>query len=193
MSDKKAIFLDKDGTLIRDVPYNTDPEKIELLAGVLLGLQRLHSRGYMFFIVTNQSGVAKGYFDEQALEGVAERMRQLLGEYGVTLSGFYFCPHHPDGSVKSYSRYCDCRKPSPGLLLKAAGAYGINLKESWMLGDILDDVEAGNRAGCRTILIDPLGQERRRMSGGYRTPSFIAENFGEATDLVLMNASYGKV
>ncbi|WP_353195689.1 HAD family hydrolase [Parapedobacter defluvii] len=193
MPNKRAIFLDKDGTLIRDVPYNADPGKIELLAGVADGLRKLGSLGYSFFVVTNQAGVAKGYFKEEALAGVENRLQQLLHGSGVTLSGFYYCPHHPEGTVQAYIRPCHCRKPQPGLLLEAAEACGINLGDSWMVGDILDDVEAGNRAGCKTVLIDGLGHERRKGLNGYRSPSYIADSFSEAADLIIKNTGYGKI
>ncbi|WP_090606011.1 D-glycero-alpha-D-manno-heptose-1,7-bisphosphate 7-phosphatase [Parapedobacter koreensis] len=187
MPNKKAIFLDKDGTLIRDVPYNADPSKMELLAGVADGLRQLSTLGYTFFVVTNQAGVAKGYFREEALAGVEDRLQQLLSDSGVTLAGFYYCPHHPEGAVQAYTKRCHCRKPMPGLLLEAAVMYGISLGDSWMVGDILDDVEAGNRAGCKTVLIDELRHERKKPLDGYRHPAYIADNFSEAANLILKN------
>lgn len=193
MSNKRAIFLDKDGTLIRDVPYNADPSKIELLTGVADGLRLLDSLGYAFFVITNQAGVAKGFFSEEALVDVEAKLQQLLGKSGVALSGFYYCPHHPEGAVQAYTKRCNCRKPSPGLLLEAAATYGINLGDSWMVGDILDDIEAGNRAGCKTMLIDGLGHERQKAHNGYRRPSYIADSFSEATDWIVKNTEHGKI
>lgn len=185
--------MDKDGTLIRDVPYNADPGKIELLTGVADGLRLLGSLGYSFFVITNQAGVAKGYFNEEALIDVEDKLQQLLGESGVTLSGFYYCPHHPEGTVQAYTKRCDCRKPLPGLLLEAAATYGINLGDSWMVGDILDDIEAGNRAGCKTMLIDGLRHERQKEHSGYRSPSYIADSFSEATEWIVKNTGHGKI
>src|SRR5512135_594119 len=98
----RAVFLDKDGTLIVDEPYNVDPERVELLPGVLEGLQKLQAAGYRLIVVTNQSGVARGLFPGSALLGVEERLRQLLAKAGVPLAGFYYCPHHPQGIVASY-------------------------------------------------------------------------------------------
>lgn len=181
---QKAIFLDKDGTLIPDIPYNVIPEKITLHGGAVEGLQKLRDAGSVFIVVSNQSGVARGFFDEKALAGVAEKLRQLLAAAGITLLDFYFCPHHPDGSHPEYSRTCDCRKPQPGMLQKAAAEHGIDLAQSWMIGDILHDVEAGNRAGCRTVLIDN-GGETEWLSGSFRTPTFTAANLSEAADLIL--------
>src|SRR4051812_44705234 len=151
---RKAVFLDKDGTLIPDIPYNVDPSRIILEGGALEGLKLLGDAGFALLLVSNQPGVAHGYFRERDLLAVGERIGDLLGAAGVRLEGFYYCPHHPEGSVPEYSRVCDCRKPKIGLLLKAERDYGLDLSRSWMVGDILNDVEAGNRAGCGTVLID---------------------------------------
>ena len=175
----RAVFLDKDGTLIADKPYNVDPDRVELLPGVLPGLQRLHTAGYRLIVVTNQSGVARGLFPESALAGLEARLRQLLWMAHVPLAGFYYCPHHPQGCVTPYALDCTCRKPRPGLLLKAASTHHINLAQSWMMGDILDDVEAGHRAGCRTILIDN-GNETEWQLSPQREPQQRVKSFVEA-------------
>lgn len=180
----KAIFLDKDGTLIPDIPYNVNPQLITLQADVIDGLKRLQNEGYLFIIISNQSGVARGYFEEQALEGVEQRLKELLSREGITLSGFYYCPHHADGTVEGYNIDCDCRKPQPGMLLQAANEYDIDLSASWMIGDILNDVEAGNRAGCRTVLINN-GNETEWLEGNYRIPSIISGSINQATDAIL--------
>src|SRR5512133_1275159 len=138
----RAVFLDKDGTLIDDVPYNVDPACMRLLAGVAEGLRCLHSAGYRLIVVSNQSGVARGYFPVEALRAVEMRLRGLLVEAGVPLDGFYYCPHHPDGTEPGYAIECECRKPAPGLILQAAFEHGIDLGRSWLAGDILNDLEA---------------------------------------------------
>jgi len=149
-----AVFLDKDGTLIENVPYNIDPALIRLADGALQSLDLLQQAGYQVIVVSNQSGVARGYFGERDLIPVESRLRQQLAEGSVALSGFYYCPHHPEGALQLYSRECVCRKPKPGMLFEAARHHRINLSTSWLIGDILDDIESGNRAGCRTILLD---------------------------------------
>jgi D-glycero-D-manno-heptose 1,7-bisphosphate phosphatase len=181
---ERAVFLDKDGTLIADVPYNVDPRRILLLPGVETGLARLHAAGYRLVVVTNQSGVARGYFPESALWVVEAHLRALLLAAGVPLSGFYYCPHHPDGVVSAYARACDCRKPAPGLLLRAARELGIDLHRSWCVGDILHDVEAGRRAGCRTVLLC-TGHETEWHLGPRRVPHAIARDFDEAVAVIL--------
>lgn len=154
----KVVFLDKDGTLINDVPYNVDPDLIILQERAVKGLQKLQDAGYKFIVVSNQSGVARGYFEEQALVNVREKLAQLLAANQIALEGFYYCPHHPEAKNKAYAVACQCRKPMPGMLLRAAQEHQIDLRASWMIGDILNDIEAGNRAGCHTILIDNGGE-----------------------------------
>jgi len=180
----KAVFLDKDGTLIEDVPYNVDPEKIQLCAGALEALQVLAAAGYQIFIITNQSGVARGYFPETALITVEKHLRQLLNTVGVFLAGFYYCPHHPQGVVAKFAIDCNCRKPSAGLLEKAAGENQLILHQSWMVGDILNDVEAGNIAGCRTILLNN-GNETEWQLSKSRSPDFIVNNLLEAAAVIV--------
>jgi D-glycero-D-manno-heptose 1,7-bisphosphate phosphatase len=178
-SPQKAVFLDKDGTLIHDVPYNVDPAKITLASGAMEGLQRIQEMGYLLIVVTNQAGIAKGYFSEEALTGVQLKISELLSAAKVRLDGFYYCPHHPEGSVAPYSRACACRKPMPGLLWQAAKDFHVDLSRSWMIGDILNDVEAGKRAGCRTILIDN-GNETEWRLNQFRTPDYRLADLCEA-------------
>lgn len=147
------VFLDKDGTLIDDVPYNVDPNLIRLRPGAGEALRSLHEQGWRIVVVSNQSGVARGLFPVSALAAVEARLRELLSEYAVPLAACEFCPHHPDGIDDRYSFPCECRKPAPGLLLKAAKSLQCDLQRSWMIGNELSDVEAGHRAGCRTIML----------------------------------------
>lgn len=172
----KAIFIDKDGTLIPDIPYNVNPELITISADAIEGLKKLHNSGYLLVIISNQSGISKGYFEPEALRKVENKLKSLLRAENIKLSGFYFCPHQPQDS-------CDCRKPKPGLILKAAQELEIDVSQSWMIGDILNDVEAGNRAGCNTILIDN-GGETEWLEGEYRHPSFLARNINQSADII---------
>jgi histidinol-phosphate phosphatase family protein len=183
----KAVFLDKDGTLVDDVPNNVEPERIVLCRGAGPALRLLARLGYRLFVVTNQPGIAFGHFAAAAMEVVSGRLRDLLLREQLALDGFYFCPHHPEGTVAPWATACHCRKPLPGLLLKAALDYGIDLRASWMVGDILHDVEAGNRAGCRTILIDN-GNETEWRLGPRRVPTRMAPDLYTAAVLI---ASHG--
>lgn len=181
--ENKAVFLDKDGTLVVDVPYNVDPAKIRLTTGAIEGLQALHRAGYLLVVISNQSGIARGYFPEAALGAVEERLRGLLAEHDIPLAGFYYCPHHPEGVVEEYAIVCSCRKPAPGLLLQAARDHNIDLEQSWFIGDILDDVEAGHRGGCRTILIDN-GNETKWQLSAQHSPDYICSNLAHAASII---------
>jgi D-glycero-D-manno-heptose 1,7-bisphosphate phosphatase len=180
----RAIFVDKDGTLVEDVPYNADSALLRLTDSAGPALARLRRAGYRIVVVSNQSGVARGRFPQDALDAVEARLRDLLASHGVALDGVYWCPHHPHGLLARYAVRCDCRKPAPGLLLRAAGDLGLDLASSWMVGDILDDVEAGHRAGCRSVLVDRGGETEWRLSP-ERSPDAVAPNLGEAADLIL--------
>ncbi len=160
----RAIFLDKDGTLLENVSYNANPALLELTWQAGQALQMLQQMGYALFIVTNQSGVAQGLFTEAALDLVRHRLSDLLAQYGVILSGFYYCPHSTEGMVTRYTVPCTCRKPMPGMLYRAAGEHDIDLAQSWMIGDVLNDIEAGRRAGCKTVLIDNGNETEWRLS-----------------------------
>jgi D,D-heptose 1,7-bisphosphate phosphatase len=179
----KAVFLDKDGTVIDNLPFKADPGRMTLARGAAAGLQRFNRLGYLLLVVSNQPGVAFGRFGPAALAVVERRLRQLLWGEGLPLAGFYYCPHHPHGSVPEYARLCTCRKPWPGMLLRAATEHGIDLRASWMAGDILDDVEAGRRAGCRTVLIDNGGETVWRRSR-LRWPDVTAPDLDAAARLV---------
>ena len=183
MAVKRAVFLDKDGTLVKNVPFNVDPERIVLSDGALEALQRLRQAGYAFAVVSNQPGVALGCYPFEALAAVEARLRALLASGGVELTGCYWCPHAPPSTDTRYER-CRCRKPSPELLLRAARTHGIDLSRSWMIGDILDDVEAGHRAGCRSVLLD-TGSETVWRRSAWRIPDHIVTSFADAASAIL--------
>lgn len=176
-ASRRAVFLDKDGTLVEDVPWSADPASTRLLPGAREGVAALARAGYRLFIVSNQPGVARGCFPEAALTAVARRLEELVGGAGACLSGFYYCPH--DGAAG-----CACRKPSPGMIVRACREHGLDPARSWMVGDILDDVEAGRRAGCRTVMIDN-GHETEWVSGPLRAPHFTARDLEETARRIL--------
>jgi D-glycero-D-manno-heptose 1,7-bisphosphate phosphatase len=180
----RAVFLDKDGTLVENVPYNVDPARIVLAAGAADALRTLASAGYLIVVVSNQSGVARGLFDVSRLADVERALRDLLLHEGVSLDGFYYCPHLPDGSVAEYAIACECRKPAPGMLLRAADELGIDLDRSWMVGDTLDDVEAGRAAGCRTVFVD-VGNETEWVRSSAREPDHVAFDLAAAVEVIL--------
>jgi histidinol-phosphate phosphatase family protein len=187
----RAIFLDKDGTLVDDLPYNTDPARVTLCAGAVKGLRLLQAHGYALVVVTNQAGIARGLIDEQAFARMRAHITSLLASHGITLAGFHHCPHSPDGVVACYATLCMCRKPMPGMLLRAARELGIDRMQSWMIGDILNDVEAGRRAGCRTVLIDN-GNETEWEWSALRSPDVIAGDLLAAARAILQTDRTGR-
>ena len=187
----RAVFLDKDGTLIKNVPYNVDPGKISLEPFACEALKLLQHNAYDLFVVSNQPGVALGYYSEADLLPVNNAIEKLLNSKAVHLRAFYYCTHLKNGTVAAYAKECDCRKPKPGLLLQAAHDHHINLLRSWMIGDILDDVEAGKSAGCKTILLNN-GNETEWLLYENRKPDFIVNNLKEAAELILLtDKKYG--
>lgn len=188
----RAVFLGKDGTLIKNVPGNLDPALISLDPDAIHALQLLHQQDYMMFMITSQPGIARGYFSEADVHEIYFHINKQLKEHGAKLHGFYYCPHHPDGKQWPYNTTCTCRKPQPGMLLRAAEEYSVNLNASWMIGDTLDDVEAGNRAGCKTVLIDN-GNETGWNLEGQRKPGYISPNLLEAAGFIARRTSYGRL
>ncbi|MDQ4077783.1 MAG: HAD family hydrolase [Chloroflexota bacterium] len=178
-----VVFLDKDGTLIENVPYNVDPEQIRWAPGAEEGIQLLHDAGYHLIVITNQSGVARAYFQEEELEGVEACLRKMMARVNVPLLDFYYCPHHPEGVLPRYATVCSCRKPEPGMLDQATCDHDIDLARSWLVGDILDDIEAGRRMGCRTVMVDSGGETEWILSRG-RLPHHVASDLSEAARII---------
>ncbi|MFA9441620.1 D-glycero-alpha-D-manno-heptose-1,7-bisphosphate 7-phosphatase [Uliginosibacterium sp. sgz301328] len=180
MALRPAVFLDKDGTLLQDVPYNVEPRLMKFAPQAAAALHVLGRLGMPLVVVSNQPGVARGCFEHARLRGVTNRLHEMFAANGARLSGCYWCPHHPQGTVAEYARDCDCRKPAPGLLLTAARELGLDLSRSWFIGDILDDVEAGHRAGCQSILVDNGGETEWRQDCAARVPDAIADDLHDA-------------
>lgn len=156
--ERVGVFLDRDGTLTRPYHHPTLPEHLVPSDGIVEPLRRLAGLGVALVIVTNQSVLARGLLTEAGFAAAQSSFERELADAGVRFDGTYHCPHHPDGVVASLAVRCGCRKPAPGLLLRAAAEHGIDLARSWMVGDQPSDVEAGRRAGCRTVLIGQSGQ-----------------------------------
>jgi len=138
----KAVFLDRDGTIARDVPYCSRPEDFELLPGAAEGIKLLNEHGFKVVVVTNQSGIARGYFTERTLAEIHDKMITQLAEHGARVDAIYYCPHHPDDN-------CDCRKPKPKMVFQAARDLDIDLSQSYVVGDSEMDVELARQAGCK--------------------------------------------
>ena len=169
-----AAFLDRDGTLIEDVGFPRDPELVRLVDGAATALRRLVAANLRLVVVSNQSGIGRGLITADEARLVHERFVSLLAGEGIVLDGSKYCPHPPEAG-------CDCRKPSPGMLLEAAEDLRLDLGRSFMIGDKLSDVEAGRRAGCRTVLLGPGTTDE----GSARGPDFDASGWSDAIQPIL--------
>ena len=184
---RRAVFLDKDGTLIDNVPYNVDPQRVSLARGAGGALRALKAHGFALVVVSNQPGIALGRFRLPALAAVEGRIQELLAPSSVAIDAFYYCPHLPQAANVRFAVRCLCRKPQPGLLRQAARDWQIDLAQSWLVGDILDDVEAGNRASCRTVLVD-TGNETEWRLGSHRQPQHLVGSLRQAAHWILTAA-----
>jgi D-glycero-D-manno-heptose 1,7-bisphosphate phosphatase len=153
VSGRRAVFVDRDGVLIRDVDHLTSASQIEILPGVPESLRQLRDAGWLVVVVTNQSVVARGLVTEEQLDEIHRALEAQLRVRRAGVDAIYYCPHHPQGAVAIYRAVCDCRKPEPGMLRRAATDLGIYLRASVMVGDADSDIEAGRRAGCQTVLL----------------------------------------
>ena len=179
----RALFLDRDGTLVHASHYPSRPEQLRLYNDIGPALQQLQQQhGFRLIVITNQAGIARGYFTEADLQRMHDYLKGELAALDVRVDGIYHCPHHPDGVVEGLSVRCECRKPQPGMLFRAALELDLDLEHSWFVGDILDDVEAGNRANCRTVLVD-LGTESLPQHP-LRVPTFVASNTLHALQII---------
>jgi D-glycero-D-manno-heptose 1,7-bisphosphate phosphatase len=153
MRASPALFLDRDGVIIDEVNYLADVGQVRLIPGAAEAIARVNALGIPVVVVTNQAGVARGLFPEERVGEVHEHLLSLLGSCGARVDRFYHCPHHPTAGQGSYRTDCACRKPRPGLLLRAAAELELDLGRSCLVGDKVSDLEAGAAAGCRTVLV----------------------------------------
>jgi len=172
VSAPQAVFLDRDGTLIEDVGYPRDPDRVRLLPGVPEALQRLRQAGFRLVIVSNQSGVGRGLVTPEEVTAVHRRLIEVLEGHGVVIDDARYCPHAPEDA-------CDCRKPSPAMLYAAAEHLGIDLAGSFMVGDKASDAEAGRRAGAATVLLSA------DAGGGEAGADHLARDLPQAVELIL--------
>jgi D-glycero-D-manno-heptose 1,7-bisphosphate phosphatase len=150
----RAVFLDRDGVLVEDVDLLTCVDQLRLLPGVQSSLNALHNAGFSLVVVSNQPVVARGMTTEADVEAIhAELAKRIVAAGGPAMDRYYFCPHHPKATLPAYRMDCDCRKPKPGMLLRAARELNLDLRTCFMVGDRITDIIAGVRAGCRTVLV----------------------------------------
>ncbi|MGQ3685168.1 MAG: D-glycero-alpha-D-manno-heptose-1,7-bisphosphate 7-phosphatase [Candidatus Loosdrechtia sp.] len=150
---RKAVFLDRDGTVIVHEPYLSSPDQLKLLPNAVEGIQLFKQHGYLAIIVTNQSGIARGFFDEERLILLHNKLLNMLAREGIVVDDIFYCPHYSEGVIDRYTIDCDCRKPKPKMLFDAARRHCIDLSQSVMIGDSDTDMLAGKNAGCCCVLI----------------------------------------
>ncbi len=150
---RPAVFLDRDGTINVERDYLSDPDQLELIPGAAEAIAACNAAGLPVIVVTNQSGIARGMFDEERFHEITARLGELLAERGARVDATYYCPHHPEHGGARYARACECRKPQPGMLVRAAREHGLGTTRSWIVGDSLRDLEAGAAVGARGILV----------------------------------------
>jgi D-glycero-D-manno-heptose 1,7-bisphosphate phosphatase len=172
---RPAVFLDRDGVLIDEAVYLSEAQQVALIPGAAAAVRKLNDAGFAMVVVTNQSGVARGYFPESQVAVVHDHISQLLrDEAGARIDRFDHSPFHPDATVLEYKRDSDCRKPKPGMLLRSAATLGLDLPRSWMVGDRRTDLEAGAAAGCRTILVQTGYGTEQNLSAPDATLKLVA-------------------
>ncbi len=178
----KACFLDRDGVVNEEVEYLWQPEKVALIPGVIEALRVLRKHGFLVIVVSNQAGVARGYYKESDVDEVNARIQQLLVAAGTRIDAFYYCPHHPE-----FSGECTCRKPEPGMILNAAAEFKVNLQKSFMVGDRLSDLEAAARAGCQCGYLVRTGYGSEVIRTCQPQNVKIADDLKAAVDDYLVN------
>jgi len=189
VNPKRAIFLDRDGTLIEEVGYLDRPERVELFPWSIDAIRAFNRAGWRVVIVTNQSGVARGFLTIDVVEQVHRHLDDLLHEGGAVIDAYYYCPHHPDGKVPELTRKCDCRKPGLGLIDRAVQEFGIDPKQSFAVGDRWLDVEFGHAMGGRGILVRTgYGAREEQLPQAGVVADAIVNNLIEAAAWILRYA-----
>jgi D-glycero-D-manno-heptose 1,7-bisphosphate phosphatase len=184
---KRAVFLDRDGTINEEVGHLGKIEKMIIYPDSSAAIRMLNEAGFKVVLITNQAGVARGYFDEDTVKKVNEHLMTELALDGAKIDAAYFCPHHPEFGNDDYRKNCDCRKPEPGMLIRAANDLNIDLSASFMVGDTAKDIVAGKKAGCRTVLVltGHGEQESKKIPDDY-APALIANNLQSAVQWILI-------
>ncbi len=186
----KAVFLDRDGVL-NTLVFNPntheyesphEAEDLKLMPHALESLKKLSDSGYQLFVISNQPSYAKGKTTLEKIKSIHEKLKKLIREYGIIVTEYYYCYHHPNGIIPEYSGDCDCRKPKPFFIKKAKDEYNIDISKSWMIGDQDSDIECGKSAGTKTILILNDDSQKKR---GYSMPDHSAKNLSESINIIL--------
>lgn len=189
---RRAVFIDRDGTISEEVGYINHPSRFRLFPYAAAAIKHLNENGWLAILVTNQAGVARGYFSENMIKTVHSTMSADLENNGAKLDAIYYCAHHPSVGEPPYRFDCDCRKPKPGLVSRAALDFAINLDESWMVGDRYSDIELARNAGLKSaFVLSGYGRgewEHQRVNWNQQ-PDLVAENLLEAVQMIVLEKS----
>jgi D-glycero-D-manno-heptose 1,7-bisphosphate phosphatase len=180
---RRAVFIDRDGTISEEVGYINHPSRFSLFPFTVAAIKHLNENGWLAIVITNQAGVARGYFSEEMIQTVHEQMARDLEAAGARLDAIYYCAHHPSVGESPYRLDCDCRKPKPGLISRAAAEFEINLPESWMVGDRYSDIELARNAGVKSAFVMSgygRGEWEHQRQGWTSQPDLVSENLLEA-------------
>lgn len=186
--NQRAVFIDRDGTLSEEVGYINHQSRFRLFPYAAAAIKHLNENGWLAIVTTNQAGVARGYFSEEMIQTVHATMTKELESNGARLDAIYYCPHHPSIGDPPYRVDCDCRKPKPGLIARAAGAFGINLPESWMVGDRYSDVELARNAGVKSAFVMSgygRGEWEHQHQSWTQQPDFVAKDLLAAVEAIV--------
>jgi D-glycero-D-manno-heptose 1,7-bisphosphate phosphatase len=190
MKKRPAIFLDRDGVIIEEVNYLSHPDQIRLIPGSAEAISLLNQLHIPVVVVSNQAGVARGFFEESAIPKVHSRLKELLVEKNAHWDEIFYCPHHPNGNIPKYAVRCTCRKPEPGMLIQAAQLLNLTLTNSWLIGDNISDIQAGLSVGCRTILVET--GHGKQFALETPKPTTLKKNLAEAVKFIFESNSFPK-
>jgi D-glycero-D-manno-heptose 1,7-bisphosphate phosphatase len=186
---KTTVFIDRDGTINRDVGYLTHPNQLELIPRAAAAISNLNRAGLLVVVVSNQAGIAKGFIQEKQVPAIHEVFLEILSQEGARIDGFYYCPHHPQGLVKKYTCSCICRKPAPGLLLRASEEMHIDLARSYVVGDKVSDMQLAHNVGATAVMV--LTGHGRRHQSNYpadcHRPHYTCNDLYDAVQWILKN------
>jgi D-glycero-D-manno-heptose 1,7-bisphosphate phosphatase len=189
---QRAVFLDRDGTLSEEVGYISNPTRFRLYPYTAEAISKLHDNGWLVIVVTNQSGVARGYFPEEMVHEVHQILSTELNAAGTFVDAIYYCAHHPAVGDERYRLDCGCRKPKPGLILTAGKDFDLDLSKSWMIGDRYSDIELAHNAGTKSVLVMTgygRGEWENQKHSWKHQPDIVADDLLEAVELLLKKES----
>ncbi len=179
-----TVFLDRDGTINKEVDYLDDPNRLYLIPGAAEAIRLLNDAGMRVIVVSNQAGVGRGYFSTATVEAIHQQLAKQLAIHGARLDAIYYCPHHPSDG-------CECRKPKTGMLLQASRKYGLDMRRAFIVGDKVSDLDAGRRVGCRTVLVlTGYGEQAREtLNNSIFQPDYISPDLSDAVKWILAEGS----